>query len=118
MGPYEVSLLDVCFPPPLCGSPPPPTNHPYVITCGIVEKLSKIAGNLASKPMKSIPNKLPCITVDWWRIAWKTRRAFSRYTAFNISNWYFQIFLIACIRPFFANPVTYMVLIANEYGKI
>ena len=26
------------FSPPLCGSPPPPTNHPYVITCGIGEK--------------------------------------------------------------------------------
>ena len=39
--------------------------------------------------MKSIPNKLPCITVEWWRIAWKTLCAFSRYTAFNISNRYF-----------------------------
>ena len=26
------------FSPPLCGSPPPPTNHPYVITCGTGEK--------------------------------------------------------------------------------
>ena len=29
------------------GSPSPPTNHPYIITCGTVEKLSKMVGNSA-----------------------------------------------------------------------
>ena len=86
--------------------PTPPTNHPYVITCGIGEKLSKMAGNSTSKPMKSIPNKLPCITVDWWRIAWKTLCAFSRYTAFNIFKSVFQSKYL--YKTLFANPVTYI----------
>ena len=59
----EVSVLDVCFSLPLRGSPPPPANHPYVITCGTGKKLSKMAGNSASKPLNSTPNELPCITV-------------------------------------------------------
>ena len=59
----EVSILDVCFSPPLCGSPPPPANHPYEITCGTGKKLSKMAGNSASKPLNCTPNELPCITV-------------------------------------------------------
>ena len=104
----EVSILDVCFSPPLSrGSPPPPANHPYEITCGTGKKLSKMAGNSASKPLNCTPNELPCITVEWWRIAWKKLCAFSRYTAFNISNRYFSI-LIARIRPLLANPVTYI----------
>ena len=44
-----------------------------------------MVGNSASKPLNSIPNELPCITVEWWRIAWKKLYAFSRYTAFTIS---------------------------------
>ena len=68
----EVSVLDVCFSLPLRGSSPPPANHPYVITCGTVKKLSKMAGNSPSKPLNSTPNELPCITVEWWRIAWKS----------------------------------------------
>ena len=87
---------------------PQPTT-PMKSLVVLLKKLSKMAGKSASKPMKSIPNKLPCITVEWWRIAWKTLCAFSRYTAFNISNRYFYIFIIACIRPLFANPVTIIV---------
>ena len=30
-----------------------------------------MVGNSASKPLNSTPNELTCITVDWWRIAWK-----------------------------------------------
>lgn len=44
-----------------------------------------------------IVHQLPCITVEWWRIAWKKLYAFSRHTAFNISNWYF---VIAFTSPF------------------
>ena len=67
----ELSLLEVCFSLPLRGSPPYPANHmhPYVITYGTGKKLSKMAGNLDSKPMNSTPNELTCVTVDWWRIA-------------------------------------------------
>ena len=50
------------FSPPLRGSPPRPTNHPYVFTCGTGKKLSKMAGNSASKPSKRAPAELPCIT--------------------------------------------------------
>ena len=67
-----------------------------------------MAGNSASKPLNCTPNELPCITVEWWRIAWKKLCAFSRYTAFNISNRYFSIFVIARIRPLLANPVTFI----------
>ena len=67
---------------------PQPTT-PMKSLVVLLKKLSKMAGKSASKPMKTIPNKLPCITVEWWRIAWKTLCAFSRYTAFNISNRYF-----------------------------
>ena len=77
----EVSILDVCFSLPLCGSPPPLTNHPYVITCGTGKKLSKMAGNSASKPMNSTPNESPCITGE---LRGKNSMHFSRYTAFNI----------------------------------
>ena len=35
------------------GSPPPPPNHSYASTCGIDEKLSKMAGNSASYSLKS-----------------------------------------------------------------
>ena len=36
---HKISVTTQCvFSPPLCGSPPPPTNHPYVITCGTGEK--------------------------------------------------------------------------------
>ena len=67
---HNTSVTTQCvFSPPLRGSPPPPTNHIYVITCSTVEKLSKMAGNSASKPMKGAPPKLPCITIDWWRTA-------------------------------------------------
>ena len=31
--------------PPLHGSPPPPTLHPYISACGVDKKLSKMAGN-------------------------------------------------------------------------
>ena len=79
----------MCFAPPLHGSSPPPANHPYVITCFTGKKLSKILSNLASKPLNSTPYELPCIAVEWWRIAWKKFYAFSRYTVFNISNQYF-----------------------------
>ena len=63
----EVSIHDVCFSPPLRGSPPPPANHPYGITCGTGKKLFKMA---ASRPLNSTPNELPYITLEWWRIAW------------------------------------------------
>ena len=58
--------------PPLRGSPPPPTNpHPYI--CNHLwywwKKLSKMAGNSASKPSKRTPTELPCISIDWWRIS-------------------------------------------------
>ena len=86
---------------------PQPTT-PMESLVVLVKKLSKMAGNSASKPLNSTPNELPCITVEWWRIAWKKLCAFSRYTAFNISNRYFSIFVIACIRPLLANPVTYI----------
>ena len=33
---------------PLCGSPPPPTQHPYISACGVDKNLSKMAGNLVS----------------------------------------------------------------------
>ena len=33
---------------PLRGSAPPPTLHPYISTCGVDKKLSKMAENLAS----------------------------------------------------------------------
>ena len=85
---------------------PQPTT-PMESLVVLVKKLSKMAGNSASKPLNSTPNELPCITVEWWRIAWKKLYAFSRYTAFNISNRYFSIFVIARIRPLLANPVTY-----------
>ena len=96
----EVSLvlLDVFFLP-LYGSPPPPANHPYVITYG-TGKSTKMAGNSASKPLNSTPNELPCITVEWWRIAWKKFYAFSRYTSFYNNYFKSSIFVIACIRPF------------------
>ena len=84
---------------------PQPTT-PMESLVVLVKKLSKMAGNSASKPLNSTPNELPCITVEWWRIAWKKLCAFSRYTAFNISNRYFSIFVIARIRPLLANPVT------------
>ena len=54
----------------------PDYNHPYVITCRISKKQSKIVGNSASKPLKNTPNELPCITVDWWRIVWKMHYVF------------------------------------------
>ena len=57
---------------------------------GTGKKLSKMAGNSASKPLNCTPNELPCTTVEWWRIAWKKLYAFSRYTAFNISNRFLQ----------------------------
>ena len=41
--------------------------------------ISKMVGNSASKPLKSIPNEL-----EWWRIAWKKLYAFSRYTVGQI----------------------------------
>ena len=85
---------------------PQPTT-PMESLVVLVKKLSKMAGNSASKPLNSTLNELPCITVEWWRIAWKKLCAFSRYTAFNISNRYFSIFVIARIRPLLANPVTY-----------
>ena len=47
-----MSATDV-FPLPLCGSPPPPTNHPYVISYHIGKKLSKVMDNSASKPLKN-----------------------------------------------------------------
>ena len=85
---------------------PQPTT-PMKSLVVLVKKLSKMAGNSASKPLNCTPNELPCITVEWWRIAWKKLCAFSRYTAFNISKRYFSIFVIARIRPLLANPVTY-----------
>ena len=99
------------FSPPLRGSPPPPTNHPYVFTCGTGEKLSKMAGNSASKPSNRAPAELPCITIDWWR-SWQTRHhASSRYTVINISKRDFSVFINARIRPLFANPVTNKILL-------
>ena len=86
---------------------PQPTT-PMESLVVLVKKLSKMAGNSASKPLNSTLNELPCITVEWWRITWKKLCAFSRYTAFNISNRYFSIFVIARIRPLLANPVTYV----------
>ena len=66
-----------------------------------------MASNSASKPLNSTPNELPCVTVEWWRIVWKKLYAFSRYTAFDISNWYFNI--CNCMyKPILANPVTYV----------
>ena len=59
----EMLLLDVCFSLPLHGSSSPPANHPYVITYDTGKKLSKMAGNSASKPLNSTPIELPCITV-------------------------------------------------------
>ena len=50
------------------GSPQPLTSHTYVITCGIGKKLSKVAGNSASKLLKSTSIELSCITTDLWRI--------------------------------------------------
>ena len=67
---------------------PQPTT-PMKSLVVLVKKLSKMAGNSASKPLNCTPNELPCITVEWWRIAWKKLCAFLRYTAFNISNRYF-----------------------------
>ena len=65
-------------------------NHPYVITCGTGKKLSKMAGNSASKPLNCTPNELPCITVRMVENCVEEKLyAFSRYTAFNISNQYF-----------------------------
>ena len=47
------SLTSLCvFSLPL-SFPPPPTNHPYVSTCGIDEKLSELVGNSASYSLKS-----------------------------------------------------------------
>ena len=34
MGPYGGVTTCRVFSLPLCGFPPPPANHPYVITCG------------------------------------------------------------------------------------
>ena len=52
-----------------------PSQPPYVITCGTGKKLSKMAGNSASKPLNSTPNELLCITVEWWRIVWEKARS-------------------------------------------
>ena len=49
---------------------PQPTT-PMELLVVLVKKLSKMAGNSASKPLNSTPNELTCITVEWWRIAWK-----------------------------------------------
>ena len=49
----EVQLSHAFFPRHWCGSPPPPTNHLYVKTCGIDEKLSKMAGNSVNYSLKS-----------------------------------------------------------------
>ena len=82
----------------------------------LVKKLSKMEGNSASKPLNSTPNELPCINVEWWRIAWKKLYAFSRYTAFNISNRYSKyLYVIARIRPVLANPVTYRLRFSYTY---
>ena len=61
-----------------------------------------MVGNSASMTLNSTL-ELP---VELWRIVWKKLYAFSRYTAFN--NYYFNLVLIiAHVRPFLANPVTY-----------
>ena len=37
-----------------------------------------MVSNSAIKPLKSTPNELPYITIDWWRIAWKMYYMHSR----------------------------------------
>ena len=43
---------------------PQPTT-PMESLVVLVKKLSKMAGNSASKPLNSTPNELPYITVEW-----------------------------------------------------
>ena len=53
LSPFGCLTSSHVFPHHLRGSPPPPTNHPYVSTCGIDEKLSKMTGSSASYSLKS-----------------------------------------------------------------
>ena len=45
-------------------------HHPYVSTCGIDEKLSKMAGN------DQLATEIPLVTVQWWKNACKQLHAF------------------------------------------
>ena len=99
------------FSPPFRGSPPPPANLPYVITCSAGEKLSKMAGNSASKPSKR--------TLYYYRLMENfvdeaTCILEIHSTVFKISKRDFSIFIIACIRPLLANSVTYIKTHNNE----
>ena len=105
---WKCKYLTCVFPRHFVAPHHPQPTTPMELLVVLVKKLSKMVGNSASKPLNSTPNELPRITVEWWRIAWKKLCAFSRYTAFNISNQYFSIFVIARIRPLLANPVTYI----------
>ena len=53
LSPFGCLTSSRVFPHHFCGSPPPPTNHSYTSTCGIDEKLSKMAGNSARCSLKS-----------------------------------------------------------------
>ena len=90
MGPFgRVTILDVCLACHYHSSSPHPTNHPYVLTCGIKLYVSKIVGNSAGKPLKSTSIELSCITTDCGELRRRGTMHFLKYTALNISNQYF-----------------------------
>ena len=48
VGHFTLKNAELSCNPPLRGSPPPPTLHPYINAYGVDKKLSKMAGNLAT----------------------------------------------------------------------
>ena len=70
-----------------------PPHHPSIITCGTVEKLSKMAGNSASKPLNSTLSCICNYVPDLWRMCTSSLKVDSRYYEFNISKF---VFLVIC----------------------
>ena len=48
MGHFTLKIAELDCNTPLCGSPPPPTLHPYISACGVDKKLSKMVENSGS----------------------------------------------------------------------
>ena len=48
VGHFSLKIMELRCCPPIRGSPPPLTLHPYISACGVDKKLSEMAGNSAT----------------------------------------------------------------------
>ena len=101
---------EMCFSLPLRGSP-------YVITCDIGTKLSKIVGNLTSKPLKTIAIELPITLYNYRWVEICTVMCIRRTIhSQDIQHLISQIEIV-CTRTFFANLLTYQgEIMTSFYG--